>query len=200
MKYTKEWLEKEVENGRRFNYIGFWGMRIETEQEKSMSNFYISPIKAKLQDVENSEHTFDCSEQLFMYRKASFFKDYDIAELILENGKNPSECKRLGRFVMGYVDSEWDKVRYNYMYEAVYAKFSQNPILKMYLLETGNSIIVETSPFDDVWGIMLSKYLVNGHLDETYAWENVRKWQGQNLLGFVLMEVRDDLKMQDMTS
>ena len=36
---------------------------------------------------------------------------------------------------------------------------------------------------------------VNGNYpDKENDWKNVNKWKGENLLGFALMEIRDDLK------
>jgi len=52
-------------------------------------------------------------------------------------------------------------------------------MLKKMLLETEDSILVEASPYDEVWGIKS---------------QDISKWNGQNLLGFILMEVRDAIK------
>ena len=70
------------------------------------------------------------------------------------------------------------------MFNACYAKFSQNDKLKEFLLNTGNSEIVEASPVDNIWGIGFSS---------DKAMENIDKW-GQNLLGETLMKVRAVLK------
>ena len=63
------------------------------------------------------------------------------------------------------------------------AKFSQNEKPLDLLLSTDDKILVEASPKDTVWGI---------GLDESSS-EAIqpRKWIGENLLGFALMEVRD---------
>jgi hypothetical protein len=45
---------------------------------------------------------------------------------------------------------------------------------------------VEASPIDTIWGIGLS--MGSGYI------KNIYSWRGLNLLGFVLMEVRDFLK------
>lgn len=64
-------------------------------------------------------------------------------------------------------------------------KFSQDEELKEFLLSTENRIIVEASPVDFVWGIGMAE-------DDPNA-EFPLKWKGPNLLGFVLMEIRDEL-------
>lgn len=58
--------------------------------------------------------------------------------------------------------------------------------MKEFLLSTGDDILAEASPYDGVWGIQLSA-------DSPDA-QNPCRWQGQNLLGFALMEVRDELR------
>ena len=63
------------------------------------------------------------------------------------------------------------------------AKFGQNGHLKAFLLATGNRVLVEASPYDRVWGIGLSA--------DSPDIDNPRQWQGENHLGFALMEVRD---------
>lgn len=65
------------------------------------------------------------------------------------------------------------------------AKFSQYPGLKTYLLGTGDRILVEASPVDKIWGVGLAKDDDKIH--------NPNNWQGLNLLGFALMQVRDEL-------
>ena len=66
------------------------------------------------------------------------------------------------------------------------AKFGQNPKLKEFLLSTGDSILVEASPYDKIWGIGLDR--------ETALKGTVGQWKGENLLGCALMEVRDWLR------
>jgi len=69
--------------------------------------------------------------------------------------------------------------------DANLAKFSQNPQLKAFLLGTGSRILVEASPVDKIWGIGLAQ--------DNPAAENPKQWKGLNLLGFALMEVRQQL-------
>lgn len=55
-----------------------------------------------------------------------------------------------------------------------------------YLLSTGNRVLAEASPMDTIWGIGLG--------NENEKAQNPNTWRGQNLLGFALMEVRDEIK------
>lgn len=71
--------------------------------------------------------------------------------------------------------ADWEEVKVDAMYNAVYAKFSQNPDLKHRLLATGNRYLEEGNTWNDVnWGVC------NG--------------VGLNLLGQVLMAVRQQLR------
>lgn len=118
-----------------------------------------------------------------MYQKAMLFNDFEIAEQIL-NETDVRKIKALGRKVKDFDNELWDKHKEDFMYNACYAKFSQDAELRDFLLGTGNSEIVEASPVDSIWGIGFSS---------DRAMENIDKW-GQNLLGKTLMKVRAELR------
>lgn len=129
---------------------------------------------------------FFCTEQAFMWEKAIKFNDEDTAKKILAS-TTPPEAKNLGRQVKNYVDSEWDKVRFDVMYEVNLAKYSQNEDLKKRLLDKkfDDKTFVEASPYDGIWGIKLGMGDPDLH-DDT-------KWNGQNLLGKAITKVRGTL-------
>jgi len=71
------------------------------------------------------------------------------------------------------------------VYKGCLNKFHQNPQLLTILKSTGNSIIVEASPKDTIWGIGMNvKSALSTH---------PTNWKGYNLLGQVLIKVRTDL-------
>lgn len=131
---------------------------------------------------------FTNSEQVFMYIKAKTFNDNETAERIVREGAIPKIAKDLGRLVKNYDEKVWAKMRENAMYTAVRAKFASSLELQEKLLDTGNKILVEGTPMDPVWGVMIH-WKDDKILDE-------RNWKGQNLLGKVLMRVRQDLKSE----
>ena len=51
---------------------------------------------------------------------------------------------------------------------------------------TGNCVLIEASPYDGIWGVRL-------RADDSRI-QNPSKWQGENLLGFALMEARDIIR------
>lgn len=157
-------------------HIYFWG--------GIFSNFAYTPFRNKLfiDSVLIEVHT---AEQLFMMHKALTFGDFDtLAKMAKE--PSPGNCKSLGRKVKGYDDDQWAAVRYSRMLFAVGAKFASTPRMTEILMSTGDKTIVEASATDRIWGIGLAPE------DDKVLDEN--NWEGQNLLGKVLMEVRDTVR------
>lgn len=70
--------------------------------------------------------------------------------------------------------SDWQEIKINVMRKALKAKFEQNPKLKALLKSTGNSEIIEGSPYD-------------------YFWGEGKEKTGKNVLGKLLMELRNIL-------
>lgn len=138
-------------------------------------------------DRDGRELEFFNSEQYFMYEKAVVFGDEETAEKILQNGKNPKTAKQLGRQVKNYDDNVWKQVRYQIMVYANMHKYLQNKDLRELLLnpEFDGKKWVEASPLDGIWGIKC---------DEATAKDDESNWNGLNLLGKALNEVRGILK------
>lgn len=84
----------------------------------------------------------------------------------------PAEAKRYGKTVQ--MRPDWYEIRIEVMAEVVRAKFMQNPSLKEKLLATDDVIIEEGNTWGDTfWGIC--------------------KGEGENHLGKILMNLRNDL-------
>ena len=129
--------------------------------------------------------TYNCGEQFMMAQKAILFGDYEIYnEILLE--RDPGEIKKLGKEVLNYDDKVWDKLRRRMMHRGLRAKFQQNAWMLQQLLATGDSLLAECSAGDKIWGIGLA-------VDDPRI-QDPHKWQGRNLLGRTLMQVRDDLR------
>jgi len=138
-----------------------------------------------LSSFEVDKVIYKTAEHWMMAKKAELFKDHAILEKILQ-AKSPAEAKKFGREVKNYNETLWLAARFDIVKEGNYHKFSQNPELKTFLLNTKERVIVEASPVDAIWGIGMA----GDHKDIL----NPEKWKGLNLLGFALMEVRDELE------
>jgi ribA/ribD-fused uncharacterized protein len=128
---------------------------------------------------------YSWAEQHMMAEKARVFQDKEMRGQILSAG-DPREIKALGRKVSGFSSEVWDAVKHAIVLNGNYAKFAQNADMRDSLLQTGDKVLVEASPLDVTWGIGLSAN--NPHACVP------AKWRGKNLLGFALMEVRDEIR------
>jgi ribA/ribD-fused uncharacterized protein len=136
-----------------------------------LSNFYKAPLK---DTVYGEQITFRTSENYFQAMK--FLHDKGkFMQIAL--AKTPMEAAKLGRSFSN-MDPNWDEKRNSIMYTVLMLKFQYNPILMEKLLATGEEELVEDSPKDWYWG---------WGADHT----------GENMLGKILMEVRDQLRMSN---
>jgi len=183
MKYTMAWLRNKAKSGEQLKYIFFWGHTNKTDDPAGkyiFSQWYESPFEVDGIVYKTSEHWM-------MSKKALLFGDTVSSENILACQK-PGEAKTLGRVVSGYDDDLWNKHKYEIVKSGNLHKFSQNAVLKEYLLNTGDRIIVEASPVDAIWGI--------GMAQDHQNILNPELWRGENLLGFAIMEVREELRQR----
>lgn len=128
---------------------------------------------------------YNCMEQYMMSKKALLFDDKEVNDMIM-NESNPKRIKALGRNVRNFDEALWDELKYTIVLNGNWRKFSQNKDLRDYLISTKDKILVEASPYDNIWGIGMSAQ--DEHAD------CADKWKGTNLLGFALTEVRDELR------
>jgi len=131
--------------------------------------------------------TYPSAEHWMMAEKARTFGDEDALQTVLA-ARTPQAAKSAGRAVRGFSEGRWMEVRYEIVVAGNLAKFSQHDDLRRYLLATGRRVLVEASPLDRVWGIGLAE-------DDQRA-TSPSRWKGLNLLGFALMDVRDQLASQ----
>ena len=183
MKYNKEQLLNQRLTLTRDDFVFFWGHedRGKGLTKVCLSQWYQCPFVVEGQ-------YYNCAEQYMMAEKARIFGDEEIRQQILAEYSQMA-MKKLGRKVRDYDDEIWKEKRFDVVVKGNIAKFSQNEKLLDFLLSTDDKILVEASPKDTVWGI---------GLDESSP-EAIqpRKWIGENLLGFALMEVRDILRTNE---
>jgi ribA/ribD-fused uncharacterized protein len=128
---------------------------------------------------------FATAEHYMMWRKARLFDDARVAAAVLED-PDPKRAKEWGREVTGFDGPRWEARRFDAVVDGNLAKFAAHDDLRRYLLDTGDRVLVEASPYDAVWGIGLAA----DHPDA----QRPDRWPGQNLLGLALMRTRELLR------
>jgi ribA/ribD-fused uncharacterized protein len=134
------------------------------------SNFAPYPIAVR-------GHRWPTSEHFFQAQK---FEDPKVREAI-RAVKSPMVAARMGRNRKHRLRRDWDSARVHVMREALHAKFTQHADLREVLLSTGDATIVEHTERDDFWG-------------------DGGDGSGRNMLGRLLMELRDQLRRESFTA
>lgn len=183
MNYSKDWLKKQFAESRAVDFLFFWG------HQPSKDGSIIKTCMSQWWPVQFEEDgiIYKTAEHYMMAGKAKLFNDQEIFEKIISK-TSPKDVKDLGRQIKNFDAKAWDEQKYSIVKQGNYLKFSQNENLKHFLLQTGSKVLVEASPVDPVWGIGLA--------EDNPATKDPAQWKGENLLGFALMEVRDQLKKQ----
>lgn len=89
--------------------------------------------------------------------------------------KTPKEAAKMGRSRQLPLRKDWEEVKDDIMGKAVLRKFETHPEIREILLATGDREIVENAPGDYYWGCG-------------------KDGSGKNMLGQILMEVREILR------
>ena len=179
--YSTEWLLSLLDLRTQVDYLFFWGHA--NPKNDLTGKFLFSQWYPLSFDWEGRKYL--TAEHWMMAGKARLFGDLETLEQILA-APNPKDAKAFGRQVRGFDSEVWEAECYEIVVQGNMHKFGQNQTSRTYLLETGNKILVEASPVDAIWGI--------GHVQDSPEAQDPRKWRGQNLLGFALMEARDRLR------
>lgn len=141
--------------------------RIKGEQYGCFSNFSRHSLKLKGKLWLTSEHYF----------QAQKFEGTEHEENV-RICKTPREAADMGRRRDLPLRKDWEQVKDGVMYDAIKAKFTQHPEILKILLSTGDEEIIEDSPIDWYWGCG-------------------KDGTGKNMLGKLLVKLRDELKNSD---
>ncbi|MDB5928301.1 MAG: hypothetical protein JWR60_8 [Polaromonas sp.] len=106
------------------------------------------------------------------YFQAQKFEDIEIRERI-RRALTPKDARSLGQSRAFPLSRDWDARREGVMLHALRLKF-QAPQARALLLSTAKRVLVESSPFD-------------------YFWAAGQDGTGQNRLGHLLVQVRDEM-------
>lgn len=181
MKYNNQWVIDKYEKGETIKYMFFWGHQPSKDgsiTKTCFSQWWVAPF-----EVEGV--VYNTAEHWMMAGKARLFNDEEVLEKILA-ASSPYMAKKYGRMVKGFSAEAWDKHKFSLVVQGNYHKFLQHKNLGTFLGGTQDRVLVEASPLDKIWGIGLAA--------DATGIENPSVWKGHNLLGYALMEVRDQLK------
>ena len=128
------------------------------------SNFAPYPVRMEGKVWPTSEHYF----------QAQKFEDAEHREQIRKT-KSPMIAARMGRDRKKPLRRDWESVKVGIMRDVVRGKFTQHDDIREILLSTGEAKIVEHTENDSYWG-------------------DGGDGSGKNMLGRILMEVREELK------
>ena len=124
-----------------------------------------------------SHHAFVINDKMWLtsehYFQAQKFHGTEYEETI-RLLKSPMEVAKMGRDRNLPLRVDWEKVKDDIMRKGVFEKFSQNKLIRNILLSTGEEVIIEKTMDDYYWGCG-------------------KDGSGKNMLGKILMEVRDML-------
>jgi ribA/ribD-fused uncharacterized protein len=161
----------------------------EDKEWGEFSNFYPLevPILYEGKPYQTSEHLYQSLK--FLHDKSTKY-DLQYAELIRtaktpymakllagQKQKNAPWAKVINRNISKYKNlarlrPDWDSVKEDLMYQVLQLKFHANDHCKQVLMSTSPKPIAENSPFDYIWGLG-------------------KTGKGQNLLGKLLVKLRD---------
>jgi hypothetical protein len=170
-------------SGTNLKYVFFWGHAPASDgtiTKSCFSQWWDAPFEV-------GGFRYQTAEHYMMAAKARLFGDMETFHRIL-NATHPKQAKDLGRGVTCFNERTWLEHRFEIVIAANEAKFRRNSKLSKFLLSTGDRILVEASPVDNVWGIGLAANDANA--------SSPQNWQGLNLLGFALMDVRERIRSQ----
>lgn len=103
-------------------------------------------------------------------------KTLDDAERLRISKLNPEDAKSEGRKLE--LRKDWEEVKLTEMYNICKIKFTENPNLTKRLLETGSMVLIEENDWNDYfWGVCGGK--------------------GENHLGKILMQIRDEIRKEN---
>ncbi|MCI1186463.1 NADAR family protein [Hymenobacter sp. DH14] len=181
MQYSTEWLLDQLAHDARVKYLFFWGNQPSkdgTITKSCLSQWWLA-------DFIVAGIVYRSTEHWMMAEKARLFNDAEALTQILA-AKSPAEAKKLGREIQHFEPETWEERKVEIVITGNRHKFGQHKELAKFLISTGDRVLVEASPVDTIWGI--------GFAADSPDANNPARWQGPNLLGFALMEVRDQLR------
>ena len=127
--------------------------------------------------IELDGETWSSSEHYYQFKKFEI-TDLQLAQKI-KYASTPKEAKILSLENSNNHPANWDDIKVDILKKAVRKKFESYDNLRNLLISTGNEELIEANPDDYFWG---------GGADGS----------GKNMMGKILMEIRENLKNKEM--
>lgn len=156
------------------NGLGFSG------ESSYLSNFF--PCCVRMGDK-----SFCSAEQAYQFNKCLFCNREDAGLELMKIG-DPSVIKYMGGKI--FTTHDWEMKKKDMMKCILLSKYEQNPELKMKLKATGSTPLYECTQ---------SRFWGTGWLIDSPNWNKSSSFPGNNLLGKLLMEIRDDVGGANVT-
>jgi ribA/ribD-fused uncharacterized protein len=130
-----------------------------------LSNLFKRPIVYE-------DREFTCSETAYQYGKPV---KKEVADWLV-SAPSPHLCAAAAHALFSFdISPDWNRCKVDRMRDILKEKFTQHKDLQKLLLDTGNARLIEESTMDAFWGVG-------------------KKGTGKNMLGILLMEVRDEIR------
>ena len=124
-------------------------------------------------EIEYKGRVYPSVEHAYMSQKnlSDVWQDFCVSE------SDPKKVKKMSREIC--LREEWEEVKVDIMKELIHIKFHK-PELHEKILATGNEFLQEGNDWGDTfWGV------------------DLKTGEGKNMLGKIIMEVRDKLRNQE---
>lgn len=134
-----------------------------------LSNFWYVEVEFEGLKYKSVEHAFQASKSI-----------HPEARLKIQSCKTAGDSKRSSKFLT--LRKDWELIKESIMFDLLKQKFSKSPLKEM-LLETEDEVLIEGNYWhDNFWGSCKCDKCM---------------FQGKNVLGKLLMKVREELKNEN---
>lgn len=136
--------------------------------------------------IDNVEYV--CNEQFIVQQKALLFNDLETAARVMEL-QDPKQIYQLGKSVKNFEFGIWKEHRDAIVKKCNIQKYTDHPVARFELMNTGNKLIAEATS-DLYWGVGM-------RITEPDIMDS-EMWEGKNAMGEILQDIRSDFQVSEM--
>ena len=165
-----ETKKEQASNGARGNIVPF------CSSSDILSNMFPCPLF-------NGIDLYNCSEQMYQHKKAVFYKNFKLAQKIIQTSDGYA-AKRLAKRLNSPTRQKlWFKKNRKIMASILRLKVKQNPRVCAFLERSGHSQLIEANQWDRYWGAGKNKRDLQHSSSSLFP--------GHNYLGKIYMHLRE---------